>query len=46
MNGTGENTYRGQVIGWNVEVGGTADTIDIYNPDEGYQKPTFIELAK
>jgi Flp pilus assembly protein TadG len=46
MNGTGSNTYRGQVIGWNVEIGGNADTIDFYNPDEGYQFPTSIELAK
>jgi Flp pilus assembly protein TadG len=46
MNGTGYSTYRGQVIGWNVEIGGTADTVDIYNPDEGYHTPTAIELAK
>jgi Flp pilus assembly protein TadG len=46
MNGTGHNTYQGQVIGWNVEIGGTADTIDDYVPDEGYQRPTSIELAK
>ncbi len=46
MNGTGYNTYRGQVVGWNVELGGTADTFVDYVPDEGYQEPTSIELSK
>ena len=46
LNGTSGNSYRGQVIGWNVNVGGTADVFIIYNPEEGYNIPTSMELAR
>ena len=46
LNGTGGNSYVGQVVGWNVEVGGTAKLFLVYNPDDVYNKPTAIELAK
>lgn len=46
LNGTGGNSYVGQVVGWNVLVGGTADLYLVYSPDDVYNKPTAIELAK
>jgi len=46
LNGTGGNTYVGQVIGWNVEIGGTSDFSLIYDDSVVYNKPTWIELAK
>jgi hypothetical protein len=46
LNGTGGNSYVGQVVGWNVLVGGTADFKLTYDGDKVYNKPTFIELAK
>lgn len=46
LNGTGGNTYVGQVVGWNVEVGGTANLFLTYDGNNVYNKPTSIELAK
>jgi hypothetical protein len=46
LNGTGGNSYVGQVIGWNVEAGGTTDFYLLYDGGDVYNKPTFIELAK
>jgi hypothetical protein len=46
LNGTGGNSYVGQVVGWNVLVGGTADLFLVYNPEDVYNTPTSIELAK
>jgi hypothetical protein len=38
--------YQTQVIGWDVEVGGTADTFVRYNGDQQFNLPTTIELAR
>jgi hypothetical protein len=46
LNGTGGNSYQGQVIGWNVNVGGTSDTYVIYHPEDGFTFPATIELAR
>jgi len=46
LTGTSQNTYQGQVVGWNVEVGGNSDTFVTFNPDDGYTIPTSIELYK
>jgi hypothetical protein len=45
--GTGDiSAYRSQIIGWNVEVGGTADAGIVYNDNDNYDKPASIELFK
>ncbi|HNT26175.1 MAG TPA: Tad domain-containing protein [Anaerolineales bacterium] len=45
--GTGAvNGYRTQVIGWNVRVGGTADTFVLFNANDQYSKPTTMELFR
>jgi Flp pilus assembly protein TadG len=45
--GTGDVTaYRSQIIGWNVEVGGTADAGVVYNDNDNYDKPASLELYK
>lgn len=46
LNGTGGNSYVGQVVGWNVEIGGTADFYLLYDGGEVFNTPTAIELAK
>jgi len=46
LNGTGGNSYLGQIIGWNVEVGGTNDTTVIYDACTGFTRPPSIELSK
>lgn len=47
MLGTGAvNAYHSQVIGWNVEVGGTADTYVLYNGGEQYSNPATLELSR
>jgi hypothetical protein len=46
MNGNVADYIKGQVIGWSVFVSGTNGFGIDYNPDEGYQRPTSIELAK
>jgi len=45
--GTGQaDAYHSQVIGWNVEVGGTADTFVLYNGGEQYSRPATLELYR
>ncbi|OGO11959.1 MAG: hypothetical protein A2Y53_01530 [Chloroflexi bacterium RBG_16_47_49] len=47
MDGTGDVMYmQSQVIGWNVTVGGTADTKVVYDACLGYNRPPSIELSK
>ena len=46
LNGTGGNTYMGQIIGWNVEVGGDADLNLTYNENMAANKPTSMELYR
>jgi Putative Flp pilus-assembly TadE/G-like len=46
LDGDAADYVKGQVIGWTVKVTGTNGFSIDYNPDEGYQKPTAIELAK
>lgn len=46
LNGTGQNTYTGQVVGWDVEVGGTSDLYLTYNGSDKYNTPTSIFLHK
>ncbi len=47
MDGTGDVMYQqSQVIGWNVTVGGTADTSVFYDGCVGVIRPPFIELSK
>jgi hypothetical protein len=47
INGTSyTEAYHTQVIGWNVELSGTADTYVTYDDKEQYGLPTSIELAK
>jgi hypothetical protein len=45
--GTGnQEAYKTQVIGWNVEVGGTADTFVDYNDDLNAKLPASLRLQK
>ncbi|MBN2147009.1 MAG: Tad domain-containing protein [Anaerolineales bacterium] len=45
--GTGYiDAYRTQVIGWNVRVGGTANTYVHFDDSLTYLRPTSLELAK
>ena len=46
LNGTGYNTYQGQMIGWNVKITGTAGTNVNFDPNEGPTKPTKMELYR
>lgn len=47
LNGTGfQDAYRTQVIGWNVKVGGTADTYVRFEEQKLYSRPTSLELAR
>jgi hypothetical protein len=46
LNGTGGNTYTGQVIGWDVEVGGGADLMLTYDGGKNHTTPTSINLHK
>jgi Flp pilus assembly protein TadG len=46
LSGTGGNTYQGQVVGWNVEVGGDATLKLTYDENLVATKPTSIELYK
>ena len=43
-NGTG--AYQSQIIGWNVEGGGTADTYVTYEAQRQHSRPTAIELYR
>jgi hypothetical protein len=40
------DAYQTQIIGWDVEVGGTADAYVRYKGDQQYNVPTTIELAR
>lgn len=40
------NAYRSQIIGWNVEIGGTADTYVVFQDYNQYTKPIRLELYK
>jgi len=45
--GTGYiDAYHTQVIGWNVKVGGTADTYVTFEEHNLYSRPTSLELAR
>jgi len=45
--GTGNvEAFHSQFIGWNVEVGGTADAGVVYQDNENYSKPSSIELYR
>jgi hypothetical protein len=44
--GTNKTGTNVQVIGWNVEIGGTADFIDDYNGELQVSLPTSMELFK
>ena len=47
MLGTGSQTaFQSQVIGWNVEVGGTADTYVNYDDDLNVKIPATLRLQK
>ena len=47
INGTGYiDSYRTQIIGWNVQVGGTADLWVTFEESNLYTKPTSMELYK
>lgn len=46
LNGNASDYVHGQVVGWTVFVSGTNGFGIDYNPDDGYQKPTSIELSK
>jgi hypothetical protein len=46
LTGTGGNTYRGQIVGWNVEVGGDANLKLTYDESLIASSPTKIELHK
>jgi hypothetical protein len=40
------DAYRTQMICWNVEVGGTADTYVLYDDTNQYSKPTWLDLQE
>jgi hypothetical protein len=40
------DAYRSQIIGWNVELGGTADTNVVFQENRQYSKPSTLELYK
>jgi hypothetical protein len=46
LNGNAADYIHGQVIGWSVFVSGNNGFTINYNPNEAYQLPTSIELAK
>jgi Flp pilus assembly protein TadG len=47
MNGTGyADSYHTQIIGWNVQVGGTADLWVTFEESRLYTKPTSMELYR
>jgi hypothetical protein len=47
MLGNGDTDgFQCQVIGWNVEVGGTADTYVFFDDANQYSKPTWIDLEE
>jgi len=40
------NGYRTQIIGWDVEIGGTADTFVLFDANTLHSKPTTMELFR
>ena len=47
LTGTSESEiFNGQVIGWNVEMGGNTGFNIYYNPDEGRTVPTSMQLNR
>jgi hypothetical protein len=45
--GNGEvDAFRSQIIGWNVEVGGTADTYVLFDAAQLYSDPASLELFR
>jgi hypothetical protein len=46
LTGTGGNTYMGQIVGWNVDVGGDATLNLTYNENLAASSPTSMELHK
>ncbi len=46
LTGTGGNTYEGQIVGWNVDVGGDANLNLKYNENLAASDPTKMELYK
>jgi Flp pilus assembly protein TadG len=47
VTGTSDNEiYEGQVIGWDVEIGGNTGFNILYNPDTGRTDPTSMELHR
>lgn len=47
VTGTSENEiFKGQVIGWDVEIGGNTGFNILYNPEEGRTIPTKMELYR
>jgi len=40
------DAYHSQIIGWNVELGGTADTFVVFQENQQYSKPSTLELYK
>jgi hypothetical protein len=46
LNGTGYNTYQGQMIGWNVKITGTAGTNVDFDPNNAPTIPTKMELYR
>lgn len=47
MSGNGDlDAYQVQLIGWNVEVGGTADAYVTFDDKKNFSRPTNIELSE
>jgi hypothetical protein len=40
------DAYRTQIIGWNVQVGGTSDTHVRYNDNLNVTRPSFLDLYR
>jgi hypothetical protein len=43
---TGTFAYQSQVIGWNVNSGGTADVKVVFDDEKQYSKPTSLDLYR
>jgi hypothetical protein len=46
MNGSAENVFVGQIVGWNVKINGTNDMNITYDACNGYISPTTLQLNK
>lgn len=40
------DAYRTQIIGWNVQVGGTSDTYVLFNDNMNVMRPSFLDLYR